>query len=125
MDEYHLAGLQLRAAVESEPAGLVVDEECGALHERHDVGDFHNRVRVRVGDLRVATVVKPLLRDGSEDAISRLESAVRRRRLDFARHLGSRDEWQVRLHLISAGNLKQVEEVDGRRSDSDPDELIA
>src|SRR5207247_231214 len=48
-----------------------------------------------------------------------------RRGLDIARQLGSRDEGQLRLDLIGAAELEQVEKVNRRGPHADPDQVVA
>ncbi len=110
--------------MESEPTGLVVDEECGGFNERHDIGDFQNGVGFSVSDFGIATAVQAFLGNHREYAVSRRKPARVRRRLDLTSHLGSRYEGQVTLYLVGAANLKQVEEVDGGCADTNPDELL-
>ena len=74
-------------------------------------------------DLCVAAALRAVLGDSGEDAVSRLKSAASRRPFDFACHLGAGHEGQLRLDLIRAANLEQVEKIDRCRADTYPDEL--
>ena len=123
VDEHNLSGLQARAAVEPKPARLVVDEKRRGLRERHRLRDLQNCVGLGMRDLCVAAPLRAVLGDSGEDAVSRLKSAAGRRRFDFACHLGAGHEGQLRLDLIRAANLEQVEKIDRCRADTYPDEL--
>jgi len=108
--------------VEPEPTSLIVDQECSGLDERHRVRDLDHGVRVSMRGFGVATAVEAVLRNHGKDAVSNVKLAAVRRGLDFARHLGSGYEWQIRFHLVGARDLQQVEEVHRSRVDADPDQ---
>jgi len=122
--EEHLTGLEVSAAVKPKPTGLVVDEECGGLGERHHVRDLHDVLRLGVRDLGVGAAVQAFLRDDGEHAISGLEPASGWRRLHLAGHFRARHEREVRLDLVGPADLEQVEEVHSGCMDTDPDASV-
>ena len=110
--QQELAGLELRPAVQAEPARLVVDEERGRLLEGHRVRNLEHVLRARMRELGVAAAAKTVRLDPHQDTVAGLETAVAENADHDARHLGAGHERQVWFLLVGPRDQEGIEEVD-------------
>src|SRR6202521_910448 len=119
VNEESLARLQVGAAVQSEPPGLVNQSETGAFFEGHLVGHPGDRLGRGVRDFRVPAAGQTSTVQQRHDPVPGLEAGCRRCAHDLAAHLDAGHEWQLRFDLVQPGDHQRVGKVD--RGGSHPD----